>query len=107
MSPLMKAYTDKVWKLECHFCSLKLEHVPRGQDTGMKDLSWIVAKGLPVPVGAIVEKLSKPSTVLEEEDTGAPPATKQGTPTTTEQQEGTADPASERCISLVPTCWSS
>jgi hypothetical protein len=30
MSPLMKAYTDKVWKLECHFCSLKLEHVPRG-----------------------------------------------------------------------------
>jgi hypothetical protein len=75
----------------------------------VKDLSRIVSKGFPVLVGAIVEKLSKPSAVLEEEeeDAGAPPATKQGTPTTTEQQEGTADPASEWCISLVPTCWSS
>jgi hypothetical protein len=107
MSPLMKAYADKVWKLECHFCSLKLEHVPHGQDAVVKDLSRIVAKGLPVPVGAIVEKLSKPSAVLEEEDTRAPPMTKQRTPATTEQQEGTADLASEWCISLVPTCWSS
>jgi ribonuclease HI len=28
--PVMKAYVGKVRKLECHFNSLKLDHVPRG-----------------------------------------------------------------------------
>jgi ribonuclease HI len=49
MSPLMKAYVDEVQKLECHFCSLKLEHVPRGQVVAVKELSRIAPKGLPVP----------------------------------------------------------
>jgi hypothetical protein len=57
-SPMMKAYVGKVRKLECHFSSLKLEHDPRGQDAAVKELSRIAAKGLPVPAGAIVEKLS-------------------------------------------------
>jgi hypothetical protein len=107
MSPLMKAYVDEVRKLECHFCSLKLEHVPRGQDAIVKDLSQIAAKGLPVPARAIIEKLSKPLAVPDEEDTRAPLATEQGAPPTTKQQEGTADPASERCVPPAPTCRSS
>jgi ribonuclease HI len=73
MSPLMKEYVDKVQKLRSHFCSLKLKHVPRGQDAIVKELSQIAAKGLPVPTGATVKKLPKPSTTPEEEDTGAPP----------------------------------
>jgi hypothetical protein len=35
----MKAYAGEVRKLECHFNSLKLEHVPHGQDAAVKELS--------------------------------------------------------------------
>jgi hypothetical protein len=61
LSPLMKAYAGEVRKLECRFQSLKLEHVPRGQDTTIKELSRIAAKGLTVPFGVAMEKLSQPS----------------------------------------------
>jgi hypothetical protein len=44
----MNAYAGEVQKLECHFNSLKLKHVPHGQDVVVKELSWIVTKGLPV-----------------------------------------------------------
>jgi hypothetical protein len=33
-------------ELEPRFCSLKLEHVPHGQDAVMKELSQIAAKGI-------------------------------------------------------------
>jgi hypothetical protein len=49
LSLLMKAYAGEVRKLECHFNSLKLEHVPRGQDAAVKELSQIAAKGFLVP----------------------------------------------------------
>jgi hypothetical protein len=39
LSPLMKAYVGKMRKPECRFHSLKLEHVPRGQDAVIKELS--------------------------------------------------------------------
>jgi hypothetical protein len=58
LSPLMKAYAGDVQKLECHFNSFKLEHVPYGHDATVKELSQIAAQGLPVPAGATVEKLS-------------------------------------------------
>jgi hypothetical protein len=41
---LMKAYAGEMQKLECRFQSLKLEHVPHGQDAAVKELSWIAAK---------------------------------------------------------------
>jgi hypothetical protein len=44
-----------VQKLECHFNNFKLEHVPRGQDATVKEMSQIATQGLPVPAGAIVE----------------------------------------------------
>jgi hypothetical protein len=59
-----------------------LEHVPSGQNAIVKELSQIAGKGLPVPVGAFVERLSKPSATPEEvagalstSMLGAPPAT--------------------------------
>jgi ribonuclease HI len=58
LSPLMKAYVGDVQKLECHFNNFKLEHVPRGQDATVKEMSQIATQGLPVPAGATVEKLS-------------------------------------------------
>jgi hypothetical protein len=103
----MKAYAGEVRKLECHFNNLKLEHVPRGQDAAVKELSWIAAKGLPVPTGAIVEKLSQPSTTPKDEEPGAPSTSAQGAPPTMEQQEGMVNPASERCILPAPTCRTS
>jgi hypothetical protein len=78
LSLLMKAYVGEVRKLECHFNSLKLKHVPRGQDAAVKELSRIAAKGLLVPVGAIVWKLSQPSATPEDEEPGAPPTSGQG-----------------------------
>jgi ribonuclease HI len=66
LSPLMKAYAGKIQKLECRFHSLKLEHFPHEQDAAVKDLSQIAAKGLPIPFGVAVEKLSQPSAILEE-----------------------------------------
>jgi hypothetical protein len=74
----MKVYAGEVRKLECHFTSLKLELIPCRQDDAVKELSWIAAKGLPVPVGAIVEKLSQPSATPEDEDPRAPPMSEQG-----------------------------
>jgi hypothetical protein len=64
----MKAYAGKMRKLECRFHSLKLKHFSRGQDATVKELSQIGAKGLPVPFGVAVEKLSQPSAVLEKEE---------------------------------------
>jgi hypothetical protein len=78
LSPLMKAYACEIQKLECRFQSLKLEHVPRGQDAAVKELSRIAAKGLPVPFGVDMEKLSQPSVVPEEEDPRVQPASEQG-----------------------------
>jgi hypothetical protein len=66
-------------KLECFFHSLKLEHVPRGQDATVKGLSHIAANGLPVPLGVAVEKLSQPSAVPEEEEPEVPLVLDQGT----------------------------
>jgi hypothetical protein len=67
-NPLMKAYAGKMWNLDCRFHSLKLEHVPGRQDAAVKELSHIAAKGLPVPFGVDMEKLSQPSSVLDEEE---------------------------------------
>jgi ribonuclease HI len=39
MSPIMKAYMGEMRRLECCFSGLELEHVPRGQDATMKELS--------------------------------------------------------------------
>jgi hypothetical protein len=66
--PLMKVYAGKMRKLECRFHSLKLEHVPRGQDAAVKELSQIATKGFPIPFGVAVEKLSQPSAIPEEEE---------------------------------------
>jgi ribonuclease HI len=55
LSPLMKVYAGEVRKLECHFHSLKLEHVPHRQDAAVKEFPQIAAKGLPVLAGVIVE----------------------------------------------------
>jgi hypothetical protein len=66
----MKAYAVKVRKLECCFHSHKLEHVPRWQDAAVKELSQIAAKGLPAPARVIVEKLSQPSAIPEDEELG-------------------------------------
>jgi hypothetical protein len=78
VNPLMKAYTGEMRKLECRFQSLKLEHVPRRQDAAMKELSQRAAKGLPVPFGVAMEKLSQPSAIPEEEDPEVLPASEQG-----------------------------
>jgi hypothetical protein len=75
---MMKAYAGEMRKLECRFHSLKLEHVPCGQDASVKELSQIAAKGLPVPAGVIVEKLFQPSVVPEDEELGIPTAPKRG-----------------------------
>jgi hypothetical protein len=103
MSLLMKAYAGKVRKLERCFSSLQLEHLPRGQDTNIKELSQIAAKGLQVPAGTFVEKLSKPSAVPEEEVAGAPPATSLGAPLAVKLREDTTDSASKQCSSPIPT----
>jgi hypothetical protein len=50
LSPLMKAYAVEMQRLECYFHSLKLEHVPHGQDATFRELSQIDVKGLPVPL---------------------------------------------------------
>jgi hypothetical protein len=68
MSPLMKAYAGEMRKLEHCFRSLKLEHIPRGQDTIVKEMSQIATKGLPVPARIFVKRLSKPSAVSKEEE---------------------------------------
>jgi hypothetical protein len=73
LSPLMKAYAGEMRKLECRFYSLKLEHVPRGQDAAIKKLSRIAAKGLTIPFGVAMENLSQLSAVPEEEDPEVPP----------------------------------
>jgi hypothetical protein len=100
----MKAYAGEMRKLECRFHSLKLEHVPHGQDAAVKELSQIAAKGLPVPARVIMEKLSQPSVVPEDEELGIPTAPEQGAPSAVEQQEGMAGPASERCTLPVRAC---
>jgi hypothetical protein len=101
----MKACAGEVRKLECHFNSLKLEHVPRGQDVAVKELPQIVAQVLPVLARAIVEKFSQPSAIPEDEELGVPLASEQGNLPTTEQQESMDGPASEQCIPPTPTCW--
>jgi hypothetical protein len=103
-SPLMKAYAGEVQKLECRFHSLKLEHVPHGQDAAVKKLSQIATKGLPVSAGVIVEKLSQPSAIPEDEELGIPPTPEQGALSVMEQQEGTTGPASERCTLPALAC---
>jgi hypothetical protein len=105
LSPLMKAYAGEMRKLECRFHSLKLEHVPRGQDAAVKEFSRIAAKGLPVPFGVAVEKLSQPSAVPEEEDPTVPPVPEQGTLPVAEMQEIPPGPASERCTPPAQACW--
>jgi hypothetical protein len=99
LSPLMKAYAGEMRKLECHFQSLKLEHVPCGQDAPIKELSWIATKGLPVLFGVAMEKLSQPSAIPEEEDPKVLPASEQGILPVAELQEILSGPASERCTS--------
>jgi ribonuclease HI len=74
LSPLVKAYAGEMRKLEFCFQSIKLEHVPRGQDAAVKELSRIAAKGLLVPFEVAIEKLSQPSAIPEEEDPEILPA---------------------------------
>jgi hypothetical protein len=78
LSPLMKAYTGEMLKLECRFHSLKLKHAPRGQDAVVKELSQIATKGLLVPARFIMEKLSQPSAIPKDEELGIPTAPEQG-----------------------------
>jgi hypothetical protein len=77
LSPLMKAYAGEMRKHECRFHSLKLKHVPRGQDAVVKELSQIAAKGLLIPLRVAMEKLSQPSAVPEEEEPEVPPELEQ------------------------------
>jgi hypothetical protein len=93
-----------VRKLECRFHSLKLEHVPRGQDAAVKEMSQIAAKGLPVLAGVIVEKFSQPSAIPEDEELGIPPTPEQGALSAAEQQEGMVGPTSERCTLPALAC---
>jgi hypothetical protein len=104
LSPLMKAYVGEVRQLECRFHSLKLEHVPCGQDAAVKEVSQIATKGLPVIAGVIMEKLSHLSAVPEDEDLGILTAPEQGGLSAVEQQEGTAGPASEQCTLPALAC---
>jgi hypothetical protein len=101
---LMKAYAGEMRKLECHFHSLKLEHVPRGQDATIKELSRIAAQGLPVPFRVAVEKLSQPSAIPEEEDPEVPPVPEQGTLQVAGMQEVLPGPASKRCTPPAQAC---
>jgi hypothetical protein len=100
----MKAYVGEVRKLECCFHSLKLEHVPHGQDATVKELSQIATKGLPVSAGVIVEKLSQPSAIPEDEELGIPPTPEQGALSVAEQQEGTIGLATEQCTLPTLAC---
>jgi hypothetical protein len=100
----MKAYTSEMRKLECHFHSLKLEHVPRGQDAAIKELSRIAAKGLLIPFRVDMEKLSQPSAIPEEEDPEVPPVPEQGTLPVVELQEVSSGPASEQCTPPAQAC---
>jgi hypothetical protein len=97
LSPLMKAYAGEVRNLECCFHSLKLEHVPRRQDVPVKELSQISTKGLPVPVGVMVERLFQPSAVPKDEVLGSSIEPERGTLSAEEQHVGTASPASKQC----------
>jgi hypothetical protein len=97
VNPLMKAYAGEMRKLECRFQSLKLKHVPRRQDAAIKELSQRAAKGLPVPFGVAMEKLSQPSAIPEEEDPEVLPASEQGILPVAELQEILSGLASERC----------
>jgi hypothetical protein len=102
LSPLMKPYAGEMRKLECRFHSLKLEHFPRGQDAAVKELSQIAAKGLPIPFGVAVEKLSQPSIIPEEEEPEVPP--EQGTLPVAELQGIPPGLASERCTLPAQAC---
>jgi hypothetical protein len=94
---LMKAYAGELRKLGCRFLSLKLKHVPHGQDATVKELSRIAAKGLPIPFGVSMENLSQPPAIPEEEDAKVQPTSEQGILLVTELQAMPSDPASERC----------
>ena len=60
-SPLMEAYVDEVRKLEEHFDSLQMEHIPRAQNDIADGLSKCAALKLPVEPGIFVLKLTQPS----------------------------------------------
>jgi hypothetical protein len=104
LSPFMKAYAGEMRKIECRFHSLKLEHVPRGQDAAVKELSRIAAKGLPIPFGVAVENLSQPLAIPEEEDLEVPPVPEQGTLPVAELQQVASGPASEQCTPPAQAC---
>jgi hypothetical protein len=101
----MKAYASEMQNLECHFLSLKLEHVPHGHDAAVKELSRIAAKGLPVPFGVAMEKLSQPFAILEGEDPEVQPTSEQGILLVMELQAIPSDPASERCTPPAQASW--
>jgi hypothetical protein len=106
MSPVMEAYMAEVQKLERCFSTLELEHGPYGQNTIVKKLPQITAKGLSVPVGAFVEWLSKSSTTPKEV-ARAPSTSTLGALPATAPPEDAAKPSSERCSPPVPRCRSS
>jgi hypothetical protein len=74
MSPLMKAYMGEMHRLERCFSSLELEHVSRGQDAIIKELSQIASKGLLILAGVFVEKQLKPSAIPEAEGVARAPS---------------------------------
>jgi hypothetical protein len=102
---LMKAYVGKMRKLECRFQSLKLEHVPHGQDATVKELSRIADKGLSVPFGVAMQKLSHSSAVPVEEDPKVLPASEQGILPVAELQEIPSGPSSERGTPPAQAGW--
>jgi ribonuclease HI len=106
MSPVMETYTAKVQKLERCFSTLELEHGPYGQNTIVKKLPQITAKGLSVPVEAFVEWLSKSSTTPKEV-ARAPSTSTLGALPATAPPADAAKPSSERCSLPVPPCRSS
>jgi hypothetical protein len=67
-------------------------------------LSQIATKGLPIPFGVAVVKLSQPSAVPEEEDPEVLPVPEQGTLPVVELQEVPPGPASERCTLPAQAC---
>ena len=57
----METYVDEVRKLEEHFASLQVEHVPRAQNWIADDLSKLAAQKMLVEPGTFVLHLTQPS----------------------------------------------
>ena len=59
----MRAYVEEVRKMELKFKGIHMEHVPRADNSIAAKLSKIAARREPAPLGAFIERLTRPTVV--------------------------------------------